>query len=135
MYTFNQLVKNKRKRIKKFHKTRTSALLKCPHKRGICLKLLKEKPKKPNSAKRSVAKVKLSTGKSVRAHIPGEGHRLIKFNRVLLRGGRVRDLPGVKYRVVRGKYDCLPVAERRQGYSKYGLKMHVIIELEKMKVS
>lgn len=133
MSTVNQSLQKKNKKIKKFHKTKVSALRKCPQKRGLCLKLIKESPKKPNSAKRSVAKIRLSTGRMVRAHIPGEGHNLIKFNRVLIRGGRVRDLPGVRYRVIRGKYDCLAVADRRQGYSKYGLKMRVIIELEKQK--
>lgn len=129
MSTYKQNLKRKHKKLKKHHKSWTSALRKCPQKRGICLKLIKESPKKPNSAKRSVAKIKLSTGRSLRAQIPGEGHRLIRFNRVLIRGGRTRDLPGIRYRVIRGKYDCNPVIERRKGVSKYGMKSNVIVAM------
>lgn len=90
--------------------------------KGICMKVILKKPKKPNSALRKVAKIKLSTGKVIHAHIPGEGHSLQEHGVVLVRGGRVRDLPGVKYKCVRGKYDLLGVRDRRTSRSKYGAK-------------
>lgn len=119
-----QLLKNKK--VRKLHKTMTRSLEGSPQKRGFCLNIIKEKPKKPNSAKRSVAKIMLSTNKRIRAYIPGEGHNLQKYKRVLIRGGHVRDLPGIRYKVIRGKYDCLPVYARRKGFSKYGVKSKYI---------
>lgn len=134
MTTYNQNLKHKHKRLRKHHKAKSVALKKCPQKKGLCMRIIKESPKKPNSANRSVAKIRLSTGKRIRAQIPGEKHSLIKFNRVLVRGGRARDLPGVRYRVIRGKYDCSPVVERRKGISKYGVKSKSIITLFKKSI-
>jgi small subunit ribosomal protein S12 len=122
MTTLRQSLRNKIKRIRKYHRSKTPVLKKSPQRRGICLKILKEKPKKPNSAKRSVVKLKLTTGRNIRAQIPGETHNLQRFKRVLVRGGRARDLPGIRCRVIRGKLDCLPVIKRRQARSKYGMK-------------
>jgi len=130
MSTLKQVLSKQSKRIKKTHKVPTKSLKKCPQKRGFCLNVLKEKPKKPNSAKRSVAKIALTTLRKIRAHIPGEGHNLQKHKRVLVRGGHVRDLPGMRYRVIRGKLDCLPVSGRRKGFSKYGVKSRTIKKLK-----
>lgn len=133
MATYNQILNRKNTRIKKIHKKHTKNLQSCPQKRGFCLNVIKEKPKKPNSAKRSVAKVMLSTNKKIRAYIPGEGHNLQKYKRVLIRGGHVRDLAGMRYKIIRGKFDCLPVFARRKGFSKYGLKSKLIKKQEATK--
>lgn len=129
MTTYKQSLKKKHKKTRKRHKSWTTALKGCPQKRGYCVLILKESPKKPNSANRSVAKIKLTTGRRIRAQIPGMGHDLDKFKRVLIRGGRARDLPGIKYRVMRGSIDASPVLTRRKGFSKYGLKSSKILEL------
>lgn len=129
MSSLKQLLKKKHKKRHKFHKKMTKALMGGPQRKGICKKILKESPKKPNSAKRSVAKVKiLATGKMIRVHIPGEGHELTNFSRVLIRGGHARDLPGIRYRVMRGQLDCKIVKERRQKISKYGVQSSKIVK-------
>ena len=120
MPTINQLVRNGRKRIKK--KTNTPALKGGPQKRGVCTRVYTSTPKKPNSALRKVARVRLTTGIEVTAYIPGIGHNLQEHSVVLVRGGRVKDLPGVRYHIVRGTLDTLGVEDRRQGRSKYGSK-------------
>lgn len=121
MSTINQLLfKNKRK--KKLKKEKTPALKQNPQLKGICVKVYTRTPKKPNSAQRKVAKIKLSTRQRVEAYIPGEGHNLQEYSVVLMRGGRVPDLPGVKYHLVRGKYDFKGVKDRKQARSKYGVK-------------
>ena len=120
MPTINQLVRKKRKLKKK--KSRSPALEGCPQKRGVCIRVYTTTPKKPNSALRKVAKVRLSNGKEIIAYIPGEGHNLQEHSVVLIRGGRVKDLPGVKYHIIRGKYDCAGVEGRKQSRSKYGTK-------------
>jgi len=120
MPTINQLVRKGRKRIKK--KTTTPALKRSPQKRGVCTRVYTSTPKKPNSALRKVARVRLTTGIEVTAYIPGIGHNLQEHSVVLVRGGRVKDLPGVRYHIVRGTLDTLGVEDRRQGRSKYGSK-------------
>lgn len=120
MPTINQLVRKGRKKIKK--KTNTPALKSAPQKRGVCTRVYTSTPKKPNSALRKVARVRLTTGIEVTAYIPGIGHNLQEHSVVLVRGGRVKDLPGVRYHIVRGTLDSLGVADRRQGRSKYGAK-------------
>ncbi|MEE8430462.1 MAG: 30S ribosomal protein S12 [Candidatus Desulfatibia sp.] len=120
MPTINQLVRKGRKRIKK--KTNTPALKGSPQKRGVCTRVYTSTPKKPNSALRKVARVRLTTGVEVTAYIPGIGHNLQEHSVVLVRGGRVKDLPGVRYHIVRGTLDTLGVEDRRQGRSKYGSK-------------
>lgn len=120
MPTINQLVRQGRKRIKK--KTGTPALKKAPQKRGVCTRVYTSTPKKPNSALRKVARVRLTTGVEVTAYIPGIGHNLQEHSVVLVRGGRVKDLPGVRYHIVRGILDTLGVDGRKQGRSKYGAK-------------
>ncbi|MBW2226413.1 MAG: 30S ribosomal protein S12 [Deltaproteobacteria bacterium] len=120
MPTINQLVRKGRKRIKK--KTRTPALKGAPQKRGVCTRVYTSTPKKPNSALRKVARVRLTTGVEVTAYIPGIGHNLQEHSVVLVRGGRVKDLPGVRYHIVRGTLDTLGVEDRKQGRSKYGSK-------------
>jgi len=120
MPTINQLVRKGRKRIKK--KTNTPALKSSPQKRGVCTRVYTSTPKKPNSALRKVARVRLTTGVEVTAYIPGIGHNLQEHSVVLVRGGRVKDLPGVRYHVVRGTLDTLGVDDRKQGRSKYGAK-------------
>lgn len=120
MPTINQLVRKGRKRIKK--KTNTPALKGSPQKRGVCTRVYTSTPKKPNSALRKVARVRLTTGVEVTAYIPGIGHNLQEHSVVLVRGGRVKDLPGVRYHIVRGILDTLGVEDRRQGRSKYGSK-------------
>lgn len=120
MPTFNQLVR--KPRTKKVRRTKSPALKKCPQRRGVCLQVKTKTPKKPNSALRKVAWVKLSTGQEVIAYIGGEGHNLQEHSIVLVRGGRVKDLPGVRYHIVRGVLDCAAVQDRKQGRSKYGAK-------------
>lgn len=121
MPTINQLCK-KYCRVKKFFRSKVPALNQNPQKKGICLKIFNRTPKKPNSALRKVAKIKLSTGKILDAYIPGEGHNLQEYSVVLMRGGRVADLPGVKYHLIRGKYDFQGVKNRRNARSLYGTK-------------
>jgi small subunit ribosomal protein S12 len=120
MPTINQLVRKGRKRIKK--KTNTPALKGSPQKRGVCTRVYTSTPKKPNSALRKVARVRLTSGIEVTAYIPGIGHNLQEHSVVLVRGGRVKDLPGVRYHIVRGTLDTLGVEDRKQGRSKYGSK-------------
>jgi small subunit ribosomal protein S12 len=120
MPTINQLVRKGRKRVKK--KTNTPALKGAPQKRGVCTRVYTSTPKKPNSALRKVARVRLTTGIEVTAYIPGIGHNLQEHSVVLVRGGRVKDLPGVRYHIVRGTLDTLGVDDRKQGRSKYGAK-------------
>jgi small subunit ribosomal protein S12 len=120
MPTINQLIRKGRKRIKK--KTSTPALKSAPQKRGVCTRVYTSTPKKPNSALRKVARVRLTTGVEVTAYIPGIGHNLQEHSVVLVRGGRVKDLPGVRYHIVRGTLDTLGVEDRKQGRSKYGAK-------------
>jgi small subunit ribosomal protein S12 len=120
MPTNNQILKNKR--IKKIKHNKTPALEKCPQKKGICIKLVVRTPKKPNSALRKLVKLKLSNEKKVYAYIPGEKHNLQVYSTVLIRGGRVKDLPGVKYHLIRGKFDFLGVKTRKTSRSKYGTK-------------
>lgn len=120
MPTINQLCNKIRKNKKSF--TRSPALERAPQRKGICLKVFTKTPKKPNSAIRKVARLRLSTKKRVTAYIPGEGHTLQEYSAVLMRGGRVKDLPGVKYHLVRGKYDFLGLKNRKQARSKYGSK-------------
>jgi small subunit ribosomal protein S12 len=120
MPTINQLVKKGRKKIKQ--KPDAPALQGNPQKRGVCVRVYTATPKKPNSALRKVARVKLTNGREVTAYIPGEGHNLQEHSIVLLRGGGVKDLPGVRYRVVRGSLDTAGVADRKQARSKYGAK-------------
>ena len=121
MATIMQLGK-KFARKKKIHKNNTKALLQCPQKKGVCMKVYTRTPKKPNSALRKVAKVRLSYGKKVEAYIPGEGHNLQDYSVVLMRGGRVKDLPGVKYHLIRGKYDFQGVKKRKTARSRYGVR-------------
>ena len=116
--SFNQLLRIGR--TKKRRKRKAVLLGGCPQKKGVCLKVLKMSPRKPNSAKRSIVKVRLYNKKRLTAFIPGEGHNLQKFNDVLVRGGRVKDLPGIKYTLIRGKLDLYGIATRRHGRSKYG---------------
>ena len=102
--------------------SKSAALVKCPQRKGVCVRVFTRTPKKPNSALRKVARVKLTTGKMVTSYIPGEGHNLQEHSVVLVRGGRVKDLPGVKYHLVRGKYDLHSIRKRKQSRSKYGTK-------------
>jgi len=120
MPTINQLVRKGRKKILK--KSKSIDLEGCPQKKGVCLQVMTRTPKKPNSALRKVARVRLTNGKEVTAYIPGEGHNLQEHSIVLIRGGRVRDLPGVKYHIIRGKLDTAGVDGRKRGRSKYGAK-------------
>jgi len=120
MPTINQLVKTPR--VSKTKRTKSPALRRCPQRRGVCLQVKTKTPKKPNSALRKVAWVKLSNGQEVIAYIGGEGHNLQEHSIVLVRGGRVPDLPGVRYHIVRGALDCAAVKDRKQGRSKYGAK-------------
>jgi small subunit ribosomal protein S12 len=120
MPTYNQLCK--KKRINKIKLNKTPALEGCPQKKGICIKIVIRAPKKPNSALRKLVKLKLSNGKRVYAYIPGEGHNLQQYSTVLMRGGRVKDLPGVKYHLIRGKLDLLGIKKRKTSRSKYGTK-------------
>ncbi|MBI4124536.1 MAG: 30S ribosomal protein S12 [Deltaproteobacteria bacterium] len=120
MPTINQLVRLGRKKI--VVKTKSPALQRCPQKRGVCIRVYTATPKKPNSALRKVARVRLSNSYEVTAYIPGEGHNLQEHSVVLIRGGRVKDLPGVRYHILRGVMDTLGVEKRRRGRSKYGAK-------------
>jgi small subunit ribosomal protein S12 len=120
MPTINQLVRNRRKKITK--RTNTPALQSCPQRRGVCVRVYTTTPKKPNSALRKVARVRLTNGIEVTSYIPGIGHNLQEHSVVLIRGGRVKDLPGVRYHIIRGTLDTLGVNDRRQGRSKYGAK-------------
>jgi small subunit ribosomal protein S12 len=120
MPTINQLVRNARQRAQK--KTKTPALKGAPQKRGVCTRVYTTTPKKPNSALRKVARVRLTTGIEVTAYIPGVGHNLQEHSVVLVRGGRVKDLPGVRYHIVRGTLDTLGVEDRKKSRSKYGAK-------------
>ncbi len=120
MPTINQLVRKGRKKIRT--KSKSPVLDRCPQRRGVCLQVKTMTPKKPNSALRKIARVRLSNNKEVTVYIPGEGHNLQEHSIVLIRGGRVRDLPGVRYHVLRGCLDASGVDERRQSRSKYGTK-------------
>lgn len=120
MPTINQLVRKGREQIKK--KTTSPALKNCPQKRGVCVRVYTTTPKKPNSALRKVARVRLTNGFEVTSYIPGVGHNLQEHSVVLIRGGRVKDLPGVRYHVIRGTLDSVGVQERRKSRSKYGVK-------------
>lgn len=120
MPTMSQLVRKGRKVIKQ--KSTSPALESCPQKRGVCTRVYTTTPKKPNSALRKVARVRLTNGIEVTAYIPGEGHNLQEHSIVLIRGGRIKDLPGVRYHIVRGSADTQGVSDRRQSRSKYGAK-------------
>ncbi len=120
MPTINQLIRKGRKRLVK--KSKAPVLESCPQKRGVCTQVKIQTPKKPNSALRKIARVKLSNGKEVTVYIPGEKHSLQEHSIVLIRGGRVRDLPGVRYHVIRGTLDATGVEDRKQGRSLYGTK-------------
>ncbi|MFV1956624.1 MAG: 30S ribosomal protein S12 [bacterium] len=120
MPTLNQLVRKSRRKVVK--KSKTPAMQGCPQKRGVCVRVYTTTPKKPNSALRKVARVRLTNGIEVSSYIPGVGHNLQEHSVVLIRGGRVKDLPGVRYKIVRGTLDTAGVADRRQGRSKYGAK-------------
>nr|YP_010881026.1 ribosomal protein S12 [Grateloupia cornea]WIA66144.1 ribosomal protein S12 [Grateloupia cornea] len=120
MPTINQLLKNPRKKLGK--PSKSIALKSCPQRKGVCVKVYTINPKKPNSAERKVAKVHLTTGKFIIGYIPGEGHSLQEHSLVLVRGGRVKDLPGVRYHFTRGVYDLLGVGSRKKSRSKYGRK-------------
>ncbi len=120
MPTLNQLVT--KGRTTKKAKSMAPALQQCPQKRGVCVRVYTTTPKKPNSALRKVARVRLSNGIEVTSYIPGEGHNLQEHSIVLIRGGRVKDLPGVRYHIIRGTLDSAGVASRKQGRSKYGTK-------------
>ncbi|MCB9917386.1 MAG: 30S ribosomal protein S12 [Planctomycetes bacterium] len=120
MPTINQLVRKGRKKVKK--KSNSPVLDQCPQKQGVCTQVKTMTPKKPNSALRRVARVRLSNGKEVTVYIPGEGHNLQEHSIVLIRGGRVRDLPGVRYHVIRGTLDSSGVDDRKRSRSKYGAK-------------
>ena len=120
MPTINQLVRKRRAKVEKLNKV--PAMEACPQKRGVCTRVYTTTPKKPNSALRKVARVRLSNGFEVTSYIPGEGHNLQEHSVVLIRGGRVKDLPGVRYHILRGVLDTQGVADRKQRRSKYGTK-------------
>ena len=120
MPTIAQLVKDGREKVKM--KTKSPALKSCPQKRGVCVRVYTTTPKKPNSALRKVARVRLMNAMEVTAYIPGVGHNLQEHSIVMIRGGRVKDLPGVRYHIIRGTLDSMGVADRRRGRSKYGAK-------------
>ena len=123
MPTINQLVRKSREKVSKRNKV--PALKSCPQKRGVCLRVYTTTPKKPNSALRKVARVKLTNGQEVTAYIPGEGHNLQEHSVVLIRGGRVKDLPGVRYHIIRGTLDTQGLEKRRQRRSKYLSLIHI----------
>ena len=123
MPTINQLLRKRRR--KPSSRDKVPALEKSPQKRGVCVKVYTTTPKKPNSAIRKVARVKLTSGFEVTAYIPGEGHSLQEHSIVLIRGGRAKDLPGVRYRIIRGALDCTGVKDRKQSRSKYGARKQV----------
>ena len=120
MSTIQQLVRNNRKKL--VSSTKSNALKKCPQRKGICTKVYTITPKKPNSAIRKVARVKLTSGFEITSYIPGEGHNLQEHSIVLVRGGRVKDLPGVRYKIIRGVMDASGVKNRKRGRSKYGTR-------------
>ncbi len=120
MPTINQLVR--KPRVRPVVRNKVPAMQKCPQKRGVCTRVYTTTPKKPNSALRKVARVRLTNGREVNAYIPGVGHNLQEHSVVLVRGGRVKDLPGVRYHIVRGTLDTTAVADRHRGRSKYGTK-------------
>ena len=120
MPTINQLVRKGRKKLKS--KSKSPVLDACPQKRGVCLQVKTMTPKKPNSALRKIARVRLTNGMEVTSYIPGEGHNLQEHSLVLIRGGRVKDLPGVRYHIIRGTLDASGVDGRKRGRSKYGTK-------------
>lgn len=120
MPTINQLVRKGRTKVQV--KSKSPALKSCPQRRGVCVAVKTQTPKKPNSALRKVARVRLTSGHEITAYIPGEGHNLQEHSVVLVRGGRVKDLPGVRYHIVRGSLDSLGVDGRKRGRSKYGVK-------------
>ena len=120
MPTISQLIR--KGRIAKHKKTKSPALMTCPQRRGVCVQVRTMTPKKPNSALRKIARVRLTTNIEVSAYIPGEGHNLQEHSIVLVRGGRVKDLPGVRYHIVRGSLDTIGVADRKRSRSKYGTK-------------
>jgi len=120
MPTINQLVRKGRAEL--VRKSSTPALQSCPQKRGVCVRVYTTTPKKPNSALRKIARVRLTNGIEVTSYIPGIGHNLQEHSVVLIRGGRVKDLPGVRYHIIRGTLDALGVSDRKQGRSKYGTK-------------
>lgn len=120
MPTINQLIR--KGRVKQIEKTKSPALQSCPQRRGVCTRVYTTTPKKPNSALRKVARVRLTNGIEVTSYIPGIGHNLQEHSIVLVRGGRVKDLPGVRYHIVRGTLDSVGVADRNQARSKYGAK-------------
>lgn len=134
MPTINQLSLGKVRRKKKFHYELSPALNKCPQKKAVCIKVMIMAPKKPNSAERKIAKVRLSTGRIVRAYIPGQGHLLQEHSVVMVRGGKVPDLPGMHYKLVRGKYDFMAREnfDRKRARSKYGLPRLRPVVLEKI---
>jgi small subunit ribosomal protein S12 len=123
MPTIQQLIRLNR--TKKLNLTKAPALKSCPQRRGICTRVYTTTPKKPNSAIRKVARVKLTSGFEITAYIPGEGHSLQEHSIVLVRGGRVKDLPGVRYKIIRGALDCTGVKDRKQSRSKYGARKAV----------
>ena len=120
MPTINQMIRLEREKVT--YKTKSPALKKCPQRRGVCTQVKTTTPKKPNSALRKIARVRLTNGIEITAYIPGVGHNLQEHSVVLVRGGRVKDLPGVRYHIVRGALDCAGVKDRMQGRSKYGTK-------------
>lgn len=120
MPTINQLVRARR--TKRPYRSKSPALVKCPQRRGVCTRVYTQTPKKPNSALRKVARVRLTTGMEVTSYIPGVGHNLQEHSVVLIRGGRVKDLPGVRYHIIRGKLEAHGVQDRKQSRSKYGTK-------------
>jgi len=120
MPTINQLIRKGREKLKK--RTAAPALQSCPQKRGVCVRVYTTTPKKPNSALRKVARVRLTNGIEVTTYIPGVGHNLQEHSIVMIRGGKVKDLPGVRYHIIRGTLDSMGVADRRRGRSKYGAK-------------
>ena len=121
MPTINQLIREGRAQVKR--KNKAPALTECPQRRGVCVRVYTTTPKKPNSALRKVARVRLTNGYEVTSYIPGEGHNLQEHSVVLIRGGRVKDLPGVRYHIVRGSLDTTGVEKRKQSRSKYGAKV------------
>ena len=120
MTTLNQLVRKGREAVRK--RSKTPAMQECPQKRGVCIRVYTHTPKKPNSALRKVARVRLTNGMEVTSYIPGVGHNLQEHSIVMIRGGRVKDLPGIRYHIIRGTLDTAGVGNRRQGRSKYGAK-------------
>src|ERR1700694_4875424 len=120
MPTISQLIRKSRTKV--IYKGKAPAMTRCPQKRGVCTRVYTTTPKKPNSALRKVARVRLTNGMEVTSYIPGEGHNLQEHSVVLIRGGRVKDLPGIRYKVIRAALDAAGVSDRRQGRSKYGAK-------------